>query len=473
MQFYQQDIEQHMTDFVHEVICFYDTMPSKPVFQAALQENISQIKKQSISSDGRPFSEVYQEMLQTIYANTVLAQHPRYFSCIPSTATPLSWAGDVLTNAYNPHHSCQSNAQAAYLIEKKLIRWMCDLAGYPSESGGLFVSGGSIANLTALTAARDSKLTYEERSRAVIYVSDQTHASVSKGLRIIGFRPDQIRVIPTDEAFRMDIRQCTQAIVDDLSQQKKPFAIVASVGTTNTGSVDPLPEIAALCRKYDLWMHVDGAFGASALLSPTQKRKLSGIECSDSISWDAHKWMLQTYGCSMVLVRNESALVHSFVAHPEYLRDAQSEENSIEFWDLGPELTRPARCLKLWLTVQTLGTDALGQVIDHGCEMAQLAENTIRHLPDWEIISPAQLGIVNFRYAPAVVSTSHLDALNNQISQAMTSSGYAEIFTTELHNKKVLRLCTINPRTTRQDILGTIEKLSEIAQNLSRTYKKA
>lgn len=473
MQFYQQDIEQHMTNFVHEVIHFYDTMPSKPVFQPALQENISQIKKQSISSDGRPFSEVYQEMLQTIYANTVLAQHPRYFSCIPSTATPLSWAGDVLTNAYNPHHSCQSNAPAAYFIEKKLIRWMCDLAGYPSESGGLFVSGGSIANLTALTAARDSKLTYEERSRAVIYVSDQTHASVSKGLRIIGFRPDQIRIIPTDEAFRMDICQCTQAIVDDLSQQKKPFAIVASVGTTNTGSVDPLPEIAALCRKYDLWMHVDGAFGASALLSPTQKRKLSGIECSDSISWDAHKWMLQTYGCSMVLVRNEAALVHSFAAHPEYLRDAQSEENSIEFWDLGPELTRPARCLKLWLTVQTLGTDALGQVIDHGCELAQLAENTIRHLPDWEIISPAQLGIVNFRYAPVSVSTSNLDALNNQISQIMTSSGYAEIFTTELHNKKVLRMCTINPQTTRQDILCTIEKLSEIAQSLLCTYKKA
>ncbi len=175
----------------------------------------------------------------------------------------------------------------------------------------------------------------------------------------------------------------------------------------------------------------------------------------------------------MVLVRNESALVHSFAAHPEYLRDAQSEENSIEFWDLGPELTRPVRCLKLWLTVQTLGTDALGQVIDHGCELAQLAENTIRHLPDWEIISPAQLGIVNFRYSPVSVSTSNLDALNNQISQAITSSGYAEIFTTELHNKKVLRMCTINPQTTRQDILCTIETLSEIAQSLLSTYKKA
>lgn len=473
MQSYQQDIESCMTNFVHEVMHFYDTLSSKPVFQPASQENISQIERQPISSDGRSFSKVYQEMIQSIYTNVVSIQHPRYFSCIPSTATPLSWAGDVLTNAYNPHHSCQSNAPAAFLVEKKLIRWLCDLAGYPSESGGLFVSGGSIANLTALTAARDSKLTYEERSRAVIYVSDQTHASVSKGLRIIGFRPDQIRIISTDDAFRMDIRQLTQEIIFDLSQQRKPFAIVASVGTTNTGSVDPLPEIAVLCRKYDLWMHVDGAFGASALLSPKQKCKLSGIEYSDSISWDAHKWMLQTYGCSMVLVRNESALVHSFAAHPEYLRDAQTEENSIEFWDLGPELTRPARCLKLWLTVQTLGTTALGQVIDHGCEMAQLAENAIRHLSNWEIISPAQLGIVNFRYAPAQILPSQFDALNKQISQTITNSGYAEIFTTELCGEKVLRMCTINPQTTRQDILSTVEKLSEIAERLLSTYKKA
>ena len=473
MQSCQQDIESCMTNFVHDVMHFYDTLSSKPVFQPVSQENISQIERQLISSDGRSFSKVYQEMIQSIYTNAVSIQHPRYFSCIPSTATPLSWTGDVLTNAYNPHHSCQSNAPAAFLVEKKLIRWLCDLAGYPSESGGLFVSGGSIANLTALTAARDSKLTYEERSRAVIYVSDQTHASVSKGLRIIDFRPDQIRIISTDDAFRMDIRQLTQEITFDLSQQRKPFAIVASVGTTNTGSVDPLPEIAVLCRKYDLWMHVDGAFGASALLSPKQKCKLSGIEYSDSISWDTHKWMLQTYGCSMVLVRNESALVHSFATHPEYLRDAQTEENSIEFWDLGPELTRPARCLKLWLTVQTLGTTALGQVIDHGCEMAQLAENAIRHLSNWEIISPAQLGIVNFRYAPVQVLPSQFDALNNQISQTITNSGYAEIFTTELCGKKVLRMCTINPQTTRQDILSTVEKLSEIAGRLLSTYKKA
>lgn len=366
-----------------------------------------------------------------------------------------------MTNVFNPHESCRINAPAITMIEQKLIRWMCDMAGYPGESGGLFVSGGSIANLTALTAARDARLTWKERGRAVVYVSDQTHASVSKGLHIIGFDKSQIRVIPGDAGFRMDTGCLAKAIAQDAAEGKKPFAVVASVGTTNTGSIDPLPEIAALCREYGLWMHIDGAFGASALLSERQRKLLAGIECSDSLSWDAHKGMMQTYGCSMVLVRDQSDLVRSFAAHPEYLKDSEAAEGSIEFWDLGPELTRPARCLKLWLTLQTLGTEAMGETIDHGCALAELAEQEVAALPDWEIVSHAQLGVVNFRYAPAAIPESELDALNQSIAKEFNADGYALIFTTELRGKKVLRMCTINPQTTEADIRETIRRLAQ------------
>ena len=220
---------------------------------------------------------------------------------------------------------------------------MCDRAGYCEEAGGLFVSGGSIANLTAMTAARDTKLTEDQRSNAVVYLSDQTHVSAAKGLHMIGFGKNQIRIIAADEEFRMDMDALKEAVAQDLQAGRKPFAVIASAGTTNTGSVDPMKEIAALCREHDMWMHVDGAFGASALLSGQYRKKLDGIELSDSLSWDAHKWMMQTYGCSVVLVQNQDALVRSFAAHPEYLKDAETSEDNVEFWDLGPELTRPAR----------------------------------------------------------------------------------------------------------------------------------
>lgn len=458
-----------MQEFITRTVDFYNNLEVQPVRRPADRKTLEYLESLPVPESGRPVQEVYQEMLQEIYANTLLAQHPRSFSCIPSTASLFSWMGDVMTNAYNPHASCQVNAPAADLIEKKLIRWMCGLAGYPEESGGLFVSGGSVANLTALTAARDAKLTYEERKDAVIYVSDQTHASVAKGLHIIGFRKDQIRKVMIDTAFCMDLTALRAAVREDLENGKKPFAVVASAGTTNTGSVDPMREISAVCREYDMWMHVDGAFGASVLLSEKYREKLSGIELSDSLSWDAHKWLRQTYGCSVILVRSRSCLIHSFAAHPEYLKDAESTEGSIEFWDLGPELTRPARSLKLWITLQAAGSKEMGRMIEHGCALAELAERLIRRRPDWEIVSSAQLGIVNFRYiSKRELTEAELDICNQNISREITESGFAQVFTTELHGKKVLRMCTINPETTQKDICDTIEMLVAIGETTGR-----
>ncbi len=465
-----EEIGKAATSFIAQTVNFYNNLSQKPVCRPASQELLEKLQHQSIPAKGRPVEEVCQEMLQDIYADTTLAQHPRSFACVPSNASMLSWLGDMMTGAFNPHASCQINAPAANLIEKKLIHWLCNRAGYPEEScGGLFVSGGSLANLTALTAARDCKLANpEERSQAVIYVSDQTHSSVTKGLLIIGFCMEQVHIIPSDAGFRMDPAALQQAIETDLSAGRKPFAVVASAGTTNTGSIDPMQKISEICRKYNLWMHVDGAFGASALLSDSLRERLAGIENSDSLSWDAHKWMMQTYACSMVLVRDQSLLARSFAAHPEYLKDSETSEDGVEFWDLGPELTRPARSLKLWLTFQTLGSDAMGSVLDHGCAMADLAESMIRKESGWEISAPSSLGIVNFRYVGhGDLSEEEKDQINQAIARTITESGYALIFTTELHKHKVLRICSINPETTEEDIRGTIERLVQISKYVS------
>ncbi len=430
-----------MKDFISSTVDFYNHMESGPVFRPAGKECLAGLNDQSIPHKGRPLKDVYKEMLEKVYASTLLGQHPRSFACVPSTASLLSWMGDIMTNAWNPHASCTVNAPAANLIEKKLIRWMCGLAGFPKESGGLFVSGGSIANLTALTAARDAKLSHEEYSKGMVYVSDQTHSSVVKGLHIIGFSKDQIRVIPSDALFAMDISVLKAAIIKDINAHKKPFAVIASAGTTNTGSVDPLPQIAALCREYDLWMHVDGAYGASALLSDQYRKNLSGISLSDSLSWDA-----------------------------------QSSADSVEFWDLGPELTRPARSLKLWLTLQAMGTDAMEKIIDHGCALAQLAQRLISQSPDWEIVSPAQLGIINFRYiSHRQLSPRELDRINQNIAREITQSGFAQIFTIELCGKKGLRMCTIHPETTEQDIYDTIRflKNTDTVKEFSLTARTA
>ena len=453
-------------DFAAQTAQFYDTLSDRPICTPADEDTLARLAAEPIPEAGRPAGDVCRDMVRDVYSGVMLAQHPRAFACVPSSASMLSWAGDVMTAAFNPHASCCANAPAADLIEKKLIRWACGLAGYPEGAGGLFVSGGSVANLTALTAARDALLPGRERADGVLYLSSQTHASVAKGAHIIGFLPEQMHIVPTDERFRMDACALREAIEADRAAGLRPFAVVASAGTTNTASVDPLGAIADLCEEFGLWMHVDGAYGASALCSPEQKKRLAGIERSNSLSWDAHKWLQQTYSCSMVLVRDRQTLFSSFNEHPEYLKDAGAG-SGVEFWDLGPELTRPARALKLYLTLCARGTRAIADDIDHSCRMAEFAERELRSRGLWQIVSPAQLGVVCFRAVPdGYLSPEAIDALQSRIAQDITSSGFAQVYTTELCGRKVLRLCMIHPETTERDVVATVERLSAAAARM-------
>lgn len=460
----KREMGELMKGFVDSTLDFYENMGTQNVAREADDETIHRLKSRGIPAKGRPVKEVFEEMERDVYANQSLVQHPRCFACVPSPVSLFSWMGDIMTNAYDPHAGSWLNASGAGCIEQETIRWMCGLAGYPETAGGLFVSGGSMANLTALTAARDAKLTYADRELGVAYVSDQTHSSVAKGLHIIGFRPDQVRSIPSDSAFRMKIPELRAAIEADLRAGKKPFAVIATAGTTNTGSIDPLEEIAGICENFSLWMHVDGAYGASVLVSNTHRGLLKGVERSDSLSWDAHKWLMQTYGCSAVLVRDPRYLARTFAVHPEYLKDASAGEGEANFWDLGPELTRPARSLKLWITLQIMGSDAMSDMIDHGYKLAETAEKALRRLPDWEIISPAAQAVINFRYAPAGLSDRVLDELNQKISRELCAGGFAQVLTTELNGKKVLRICALNPATTREDMLETVKLLDDCAR---------
>lgn len=429
---------------------------------------LTKLEKIGIPVKGRPIETVMDEMIQDIYKYRYYVNHPRYFGFVPGPASPLSWLGDIMTSAYNLHAGSWMSCPAANCIEQKLIHWFCNLAGYGEESGGIFVSGGSIANMTALIAARDKILPADKLSLGVAYVSDQTHSSVTKGLRMIGIPNHRIRKIRTDSSFRMDPSQLELAIQSDSSNGFIPFVVIATAGTTNTGSIDPLEEISNICQKYHLWMHVDGAYGASILLSKKYKHLLKGIEYSDSISWDAHKWLFQTYGCSMVLIKDKKNLLNSFSTHPEYLNDLEMEQEDKNAWDMGIELTRPARSLKLWLTIQVLGCDALGNAIEHGFQLAQWAEEELRKERVIEIISPAQLAIVTFRYAPNHLTEKQRDQLNQNISKKMLEDGYAGIFTTELNGKKVLRICCIHPDTTKMDILHTVSLLNHYYKSLSK-----
>lgn len=445
--------------------------PQPRVVRVADHAALRTLRQMRVPSSGQPLSTVIQQMVDAVYHYRAQADHRRFFAFIPGPASPLSALGDFLTAVFNPHAGNWLESSGPSSIEQQLIAWLAAQAGLPPASGGLFVSGGSMANLTALVVARDQRLRQTDRARGVAYVSEQTHSSVSKGLKVIGFLPEQIRRIRCDARFRMDPDDLARAVSEDREAGRAPFVVIASAGTTNTGSIDPLPAIRALCDTHGLWMHVDGAYGASVALSPRYRHLLEGLGSADSVSWDGHKWMFQTYGCGVVLVRDREHLTASFHTRPEYLRDTETGEGEVNFWDLGVELTRPARGLKLWLTLQVAGSDAVAAAIEHGFQLAVWAEDALRGRAGWEIVSSAQLAIVNFRYAPSGWSAAATDALNKAIAQRALREGFATVLTTELLGRTVLRICAIHPDATEADMHETVEKLHAYALLESRAAR--
>ena len=461
-----QQLEEAVNNFVHDFcVKKHAVIEESPVIKEADESQLKKLQKIGIPEKGRPVAEVVAEMENEVFRYCGDNNHPRFFGFVPGPASCVSWLGDVMTSAYNIHAGGSKLAPTVNCIEQEVVHWLCGKAGFhDARAGGIFVSGGSMANITALTAARDKKLDENNLHLGVAYVSDQTHSSVAKGLRVIGITSGRIRTISTDENYRMNVAELAEAIEKDVAAGYIPFVVIGTAGTTNTGAIDPLNAIADLCDQYDMWFHVDGAIGGSVLLSENCRHLLDGVERADSLSWDAHKWLFQTYGCAVVLVQDVENLYNSFHVSPEYLKDVDSENGYLNMFDIGIELTRPARGLKLWLTLQVLGSELLGSAIEQGFKQALWAQKAVESKENWEIVSPAQLAMVNFRYAPSDLSEKQKDELTERLSQRLNESGYAAMFTTVLRGKTVLRMCAIHPETTQEDIETTIEMLDRFAR---------
>jgi len=438
------------------------------IVRIAAEDEAAAIRKKAAPGAPRAPAEVIEDAVG-IFANRVRMDHPRFYGFIPSPASPIAFVGDMLASGFNPHAGSWMQSSGPAAIEQGLIAWLAEKTGLPVDAGGLFVSGGSMANLTGLMIARDRMLPAEERRRGIAYVSTQTHSSVAKGLGILGLLPDQLRKVAVDADRRLDPAALAAAIAADRAAGLLPFAVVASCGTTNTGSIDDLHAIADLAAAQGVWMHVDGAYGASVALSNLHRALTDGLGRADSISWDAHKWLFQTYGCGMVLVRDRIHLIESFANNAEYLQDAIADIEIPNFWDYGVELTRPARAMRLWFTLQVMGEVALGDAIDHGFALAEALEAQLRLMSDWQILSPAQLGIVTFRYAPAGRDAAGLDALNTLIARRMVDDNVGAPLTTRLDGAVVMRACTISPAASTDDIRSMAVAMDALAMQIAAT----
>jgi aromatic-L-amino-acid decarboxylase len=420
--------------------------------------------RQPVPESGQDWRTVLRRFQTDILPNALRVNHPRFWAFIPGAPTYWSILGEWLAAGTNFFLGVWAEAAAPAQVELVVLDWFKQIVGYPLTAGGLLTGGGSEANLIALLAARQG-LSWEERSKAVLYVSDQCHHSVDRAAQVMGLHPQQLRRLPSI-AGRLEPARLAQAVAEDRQAGRRPWAVVASAGTTNTGAIDPLAALAAFCRQEHLWLHVDAAYGWAARLLPEGPHWLAGLEEADSLTLDPHKWFAQTFDAGCVLVRDPQRLRETFALHSEYLDDVAPAAEEINFCDYGLALTRRFRALKIWLSLQVLGLAWFRALVRHCCALAELTALLLRQSGCFEVLEP-QLSIVCFRYVPAGGAPGEvLDRLNQQLLEDARRTGQVFLSSTRWQGRRVLRCCFVNWQTTAADVQAVVALLTELGRQL-------
>jgi aromatic-L-amino-acid decarboxylase len=432
-----------------------------------------------LPAEGRPFEEVLTLVREQVMPFPMGNSHPRFFGFINATADPVGITADYLAAAMNSN--CWGGDHAAIHVESQVLRWLASIVGFPETAEGILVSGGSMANFTALAAARramtpgnvrEDGLGGDGRPALVVYASDQVHHCVDKAVDLLGIGTRNLRKIETDDRFRIRMDLLERAIAEDRTAGRRPAIVVGSAGTVNTGAVDPLEEIADVCERESLWFHADGAYGALALLSPRLAPLFAGIARADSIAADPHKWLYVPYEAGATLVREKGRLADTFRRFPEYLASDPESPFPGPAWfaERGVELSRGFKALKVWMGLLTHGARAYGRAIENDVALARYLSEEIDRRPDLERMAEPVLSISNFRYRPegSTLSGDDLDRLNRRIANRLVGDGSFFLAPTILKGRTALRVCIVNFRTREDDLTFLLDEVERVGRELVR-----
>jgi glutamate/tyrosine decarboxylase-like PLP-dependent enzyme len=431
-----------------------------------------------LSTEGVPLTQLLDEC-RTIMDLSRHNGHPRFFGYVASPSTPVGAYGDLIASALNANITCWRSGPAGTELERMVVRWLGSLINYDRDAKGLLTSGGSMANMIALLVANRRKADadtsqhglWSSGSPMTAYASSEVHMSIAKAADILGFGRDYVRVIPCDDRQRMRIDLLRERIEADRSEGLRPFCVVGSAGTVNTGVVDPLAEIAAVAAEFDLWFHVDGAYGAPGILDQRKKDLFAGLERADSVSLDPHKWLYVPVDAGCLLFRDDAAAKAAFnTEEADYIKThGYIDEEAFAFWDYGVELSRRFRALKVWLTLQYYGSRRIADAISEDIALAEYLGEVVSSAADFELLAPVELSICCFRYVPGDSrSESEVNKLNEQIMERVQKGGRAYLSNATVNGHFALRACITNFRTTKNDIDETVAAIRDAGEDLTQ-----
>ncbi|HRI58126.1 MAG TPA: aminotransferase class V-fold PLP-dependent enzyme [Saprospiraceae bacterium] len=469
-----ENLRQLGHQMVDDMVQFLQTIGEQPVWRKP-----SEAAKQHLQADlpqaPQDLTDVYADFKKHVLPFYNGNIHPRFWGWVKGTGSMQSALAEMLAATMNPNVSLGD--QGAIYVDKQVIEWCKQMMRYPAGASGMLVSGASMANATALLVARnafDAGVRREglqgRASQWVVYASTETHSCIPRAVEMLGLGTDALHQIRVDENYALDMKHLRERIAEDEAAGLLPFCVVANAGTVNTGATDPLEEMVAFCREKGLWLHVDGAFGALAGLLPEYESSLKWISRADSIAFDLHKWMYLPYGVGCVLVRDGDTHRRAFEYSASYLMQhergipAGPEGQS----NYGLELSRDFKALKVWMSLKEHGIDKFRRLIRQNIQQAGYLAERIAQMPDLQLMAPAPLNIVCFRYNPGSLNPEELNALNKEILMQLHESGIAAPSYTVLQGSYCLRAAITNHRTTTADLEVLIEAVLKIGEKAAR-----
>ncbi|NUO81496.1 aminotransferase class V-fold PLP-dependent enzyme [candidate division KSB1 bacterium] len=451
--------------YLRAIVDHLTNLPQSPRSNLDNAAEIARALREPAPQSGTPVDELLQFLMQRVIPHSINSAHPAYLGYIPGGGLFPSAVAEFLAAAVNRYVGVWYAAPAAARLETNALEWFAEFMGYPAGTRGIFTSGGSLANFSAVIAARKHILN-ENISAGTIYLSDQTHHCVMKAAMLAGIPERNIRVLKSDEYFRAVPEFFELAIKADLKNGLRPFMIVGNAGTTNTGAIDPLRELAELSEKYSLWYHIDGAYGGFFNLCEEGKRKLLGVERSDSIVLDPHKGLFVPYGCGSLLVKDGERLRRSHVLKADYLQDQFTPEDETNFSEYSPELTRPFRGLQVWLPLKMFGVPAFRENLAEKLRLTEWMYERFLAEPGFECLSVPELSVITFRYRPL---RGDIAAFNRRLQAFIMKSGKLFLSSTILKGQFAIRVCILSFRTHQTEVEEAFEVIKWAKEEVEKT----
>lgn len=459
---------------VDEMLSYLESVRERPVWQP-IPESVKAHLRQPLPLEPQGADQAYQDFVENVLPHPMGTIHPRFWGWVIGTGTPFGMLAEMLAAGMNPNLG--GGEHAANYVEAQVLDWCKEMLGYPPESSGLLVSGGSMANLVGLTVARNAKAGFDIRRegvqasprRMMLYGSSEMHSSLQKAAEMLGLGNEALRRIPVNADFQIDVPALERAIADDRAAGHQPFCVIGNAGTVNTGAIDDLAALADICQREDLWFHVDGAFGALAAVSPDLRPMLAGMERADSLAFDLHKWMYVPIEVGCALIRSEPAHRNAFALTPAYLAHAErglAGGGSRWLSEYGIQLSRGFRALKVWLSFKEHGLRKYGRVIKQNVEQARYLADRVDATPELERLAPAPLNIVCFRFKADGLDDDALNDLNQELLIRLYESGIAAPTYTTLNGKYALRAAITNHRSRREDFDILVDAVVRLGQEL-------